>query len=85
MKHLDYNLHSHTSRCGHASGLDEEYVLKAIQCGFKVMGFSDHVMLPGHPQERIRGPHSELKSYIESVRHLQKKYKGRQHGPLPPT
>lgn len=75
MKHLDYNLHSHTSRCGHASGLDEEYVLKAIQCGFKVMGFSDHVMLPGHPQERIRGHHSELKSYIESVRHLQKKYK----------
>ena len=25
MKDLDYNLHSHTFRCGHAEGEDEEY------------------------------------------------------------
>ena len=37
-----FNLHTHTYRCHHASGKDEEYVIKAIQNGYDLMGFSDH-------------------------------------------
>ena len=41
MKQL-FNYHSHTSRCGHAVGTDEEYVKAAIAAGYQKMGFSDH-------------------------------------------
>ena len=39
---LKQNFHTHTSRCGHAIGLDEDYVKTAIKAGIKVLGFSDH-------------------------------------------
>ena len=55
---LKYHYHTHTKRCGHAQGEDEEYVLSAIKHGFKFLGFSDHVMLPGHPQPGVRGDYS---------------------------
>ena len=29
------NYHTHTARCGHAIGTDEEYVQAAIQAGLK--------------------------------------------------
>ena len=45
-KQLDYCLHTHTKRCGHAFGADEEYVQAAIDAGIKVLGFSDHIFLP---------------------------------------
>ncbi|MCQ2087140.1 MAG: histidinol-phosphatase [Bacilli bacterium] len=72
---LKYNYHTHTKRCGHASGEDEEYVLRAIDDGYKVLGFSDHVMLPGMTQKGIRGDYSELEGYLASIRSLQEKYK----------
>ncbi len=37
-----YNYHTHTSRCGHAGGSDEEYVQAAIKAGYQILGFSDH-------------------------------------------
>ena len=36
------NYHTHTTRCGHAEGTEEEYILTALRCGYKVLGFSDH-------------------------------------------
>mgnify|MGYP004576416305 CR=1 FL=1 len=45
------NYHTHTFRCGHAIGNDEEYVLEAIALGLNTLGFSDHVMLPNVKQE----------------------------------
>ena len=36
------NFHTHTARCGHASGRDEEYVQSAIRGGYRVLGFADH-------------------------------------------
>ena len=33
------NFHTHTSRCHHAFGNDEEFVRTAIQNGFEVLGF----------------------------------------------
>ena len=36
------NYHTHTKRCGHAIGEDEEYVVNAIEAGLTDLGFSDH-------------------------------------------
>ena len=39
------NYHSHTARCGHAWGTDEEFIQAAIEAGFGVLGFSEHTPL----------------------------------------
>ena len=40
------NYHTHTYRCNHASGNDEEYVKKAIAENVKILGsFSDEKIL----------------------------------------
>ena len=31
MEKITYNYHTHTTRCRHAQGADEEYVLAAIE------------------------------------------------------
>ena len=72
---LPYNLHSHTSRCGHAYGTDEEYVLAAIKAGFRELGFTDHVMLPRISQPGMRGEFFLLDDYVRSVLALKEKYK----------
>lgn len=74
---IEYNYHSHTYRCGHATGKDEEYVLRAIANGFKRIGFSDHIFLPGIYQKGIRGNYEQLEEYIASVNKLKDKYKDR--------
>lgn len=72
---LDYCYHTHTTRCGHAYGTDEAYVLAAIEKGYKVLGFSDHIFFPGIHQPGMRGDYALLSEYIESIRALQLKYK----------
>ena len=76
MKRLEYCYHTHTSRCGHATGLDEEYVIKAIEYGIKRLGFSDHVIFPkGYEQVGTRGSYYQLDDYIKSINSLKEKYK----------
>lgn len=72
---IDYCYHTHTYRCGHAKGTEEEYVLSAIKNGLKVVGFSDHVLLPGVDQRCQRGSFDELDDYINTVNRLKEKYK----------
>lgn len=36
------NYHTHTTRCMHAIGSEEEYILAAISAGYTELGFSDH-------------------------------------------
>lgn len=71
------NYHTHTARCYHASGKDEEYVKAAIKAGIKELGFSDHT--PWHYDSSfkatMRMPESQLDDYIESIRYLKEKYK----------
>lgn len=76
-KTIDANYHSHTFRCGHATGTDEEYVLCALEAGFNVLGFTDHVILPFHSQPGMRGDISLLDGYIQSVNALKRKYEGK--------
>ena len=40
---MDYNYHTHTTRCHHAEGTDEEYIEVAIKAGMTHLGFSDHL------------------------------------------
>lgn len=72
---IDYCYHTHTSRCGHAFGTDEDYVKAAIKAGIKELGFSDHVMLPFHSQPGIRGEYIEVENYLASINQLKEKYK----------
>lgn len=71
------NYHSHTARCGHAIGTDKEYVEAAIKAGFKIHGVSDHVIIPGRSQERMRGEGKELDGYFASIESLKKEYEGK--------
>lgn len=40
------NYHTHTFRCSHAFGSEEDMVKKAIAEGYETLGFSEHVPLP---------------------------------------
>ena len=72
-----YNFHTHTTRCRHATGSDEDYVKCAIEAGIKYLGFSDHApfLFPDGHDDGYRVPVSEAADYIESIRNLRKKYK----------
>jgi len=71
---LDYCYHTHTYRCGHAEGTDEEFVQAAIQAGIKTLGFSDHIFLPGVHDPYSRGDYEMLGDYVSSIRSLKAKY-----------
>lgn len=75
MMKLDYNFHTHTSRCGHAIGDDEGYVLAAIDNGYKVLGFSDHTFVKGFHNKRVRMDEVEFPNYLASINHLKEQYK----------
>lgn len=73
---MKYNYHTHTSRCMHAIGFDEEYVLHAISAGFDEIGFSDHSPWPFIDFcSDMRMHVNELEDYIKSINRLKEKYK----------
>lgn len=74
---MDYNFHTHTTRCRHATGSDEEYIKCAIEAGIKHLGFSDHApfIFSDGLENRYRVPMSEGKSYVEDLKILREKYK----------
>ena len=75
---MDYNFHTHTVRCNHASGTDEEYILRALSCGIRDMGFSEHIPLSfsdGH-ESYYRVPIRQVDEYVSSLSALREKYKG---------
>ena len=78
------NLHTHTPRCGHASGAEEAYVLRAIEGGLQTLGFSDHA--PFHYPDgfisKVRMLPQQLPEYAECIRQLQAKYAGQIRIPL---
>lgn len=74
---MKYNYHTHTSRCFHAKGTDEEYVLAAIEAGFDEIGFADHTpwKFDSDFVSHMRMHESELGNYCKSIKHLKEKYK----------
>ena len=72
------NYHTHTSRCHHASGTEEEYIHCALESGLKILGFSDHTPYPfpqGH-RSPFRMTTQELQGYVDTVLQLRKAYAG---------
>ena len=76
---MKVNLHTHTWRCRHATGSDEDYVLAAIKAGYDKLGFSDHNPFPytGKWAEMdVREMRMyEFDEYCQSVLDLKEKYK----------
>ncbi len=72
------NYHTHTPRCRHAFGSEEEYVQAAIRCGYTILGFSDHTPWPfaGGFISDCRMLPGQLDDYVATVRALQQKYAG---------
>lgn len=71
------NYHTHTIRCQHATGSDEEYIRSAIKGGYTELGFADHTPWPYTSSyiSRIRMHVNELPEYTCSLRKLKEKYK----------
>ena len=72
-----YNFHTHTVRCRHASGSDEDYVKCAIEAGIKHLGFSDHApfIFPDGYENKYRVQMCDAKGYVDDLRVLREKYK----------
>lgn len=62
------NYHTHTFRCGHASGDAPEYARLAHAAGCQLLGFSDHTPLPDGRWGDFRMRLDELPSYVAAVR-----------------
>ncbi len=72
------NYHTHTYRCGHASGEDRAYIEEAIQAGITTLGFADHAPMPfpsGH-RSGHRMPLNLADDYFASLSALKKEYAG---------
>ena len=76
------NYHTHTTRCHHAEGTEEEYIQTALRCGYQVLGFSDHTPWayadPGFVS-RIRMLPEELEGYVRTLAALREKYANQLH------
>jgi histidinol-phosphatase (PHP family) len=74
------NYHTHTARCGHASGTDEDYVRAALANGYTELGFSDHcpwLHASGYVNAQVRMRPEQLLAYAASIRALRDQYAGR--------
>lgn len=74
---MKYNYHTHTYRCSHATGTEEEYVVRAIENGICHMGFSDHVPFRYSDgfESSFRVPICQARDYISVLRKLRERYK----------
>ena len=71
------NYHNHTYRCGHACGMEEDYIRKAIAEGIYILGFSDHSPYPlrdGYVSYSRMGV-DEIDGYCQTLLSLREKYK----------
>ena len=74
---MDYNYHTHTTRCHHAEGTDEEYIEAAIKAGMTHLGFSDHLpfMFPDGYESFYRVDMAKGEEYVKTIKSLAEKYK----------
>lgn len=74
---MKVNLHSHTFYCGHATGTPEEYILRAIENGIEIMGFSEHApfLFPDGYQSGYRLQMEKAEEYFKTLNQLRSKYK----------
>lgn len=73
------NHHTHTPRCGHAVGSEQEYIEAALSADYAALGFSDHSPWPRLHSPGIRMDESMLPDYVNTVKALKEEYKGHIH------
>lgn len=71
MTQQTFNLHTHTARCGHGEGLDIQYIQSAIDAGFKMLGFSEHIPYVEMRLPNCRMFYEQKAEYVASLRRLQ--------------
>ena len=78
------NYHTHTWRCNHAGGREEDYVRNAVARKFEILGFSDHTpyIFPGSYESGFRMLQNQLEDYCHVVRKLQEHFAGQIRIPL---
>ena len=73
--------HTHTARCGHAAGRDEEFVEAAIARGLGAIAVTDHLPFYWLPRDRhdlsLAMPPEELPRYVDAVLALKERFRGR--------
>ena len=67
------NFHTHTQRCLHASGDEEDYVIEAVKRDVEQLGFSDHAPFPDK-DFGLRMQFAELGDYLDTIGRLNEKY-----------
>lgn len=72
----NFNIHTHTWRCGHAYGKDTEYIESAIQAGFKTLGFSEHIQYREDNGKYNRIDYEDYYKYFDDIFELRKQYSG---------
>ena len=75
---MKHNFHTHTTRCKHAVGTDEDYVKAALDGGFDVLGFADHAPWAFETPyvSHCRMLPTQWTDYKQSVLALKEKYRG---------
>ncbi len=70
------NYHTHTWRCNHAKGTEEQYITAAIKAGIKLLGFSDHTpyRFAGDYYSSFRMRPEQLDGYVSTCLTLRQQY-----------
>lgn len=78
------NYHTHTWRCRHASGTEEQYVNNALKAGLEILGFSDHspYVFPNGYYSTFRMELYQLNDYVSKIFALRSQYAGQIRLPL---
>lgn len=78
------NYHTHTPRCNHAWGTEDEYVECALKSGLQILGFSDHTpyIFPGTYYSHFRMRPELLDHYVSSVLRVRTQYQDKIQIPL---
>lgn len=78
------NYHTHTWRCNHASGTEEEYVQAGLAARLQILGFSDHspYLFPGEYYSGFRMRPEQLDGYVDTVLGLRERFAGQIDLPL---
>ena len=76
---MKHNFHTHTTRCKHAVGTDEQFVQAAIESGFDALGFADHAPWAFQTDyvSHCRMLPTQWTEYRQSILALREKYRGR--------
>lgn len=68
------NYHTHMYLCNHAEGTVEDYVKKAIELDFKVLGMSDHAPFDFLQDRSVRMSSEDYPTYLKELDEAIKKY-----------